>query len=182
MLFRVDFTKTMFEVNPEMEMIEQFKEVPDRSLKYMCLMYDYESPYRKLPLSQRKDKVASMVGFKREKGRRLFDKNARDIMNGKNPKLEEAIKEFKTMIYDTDRETLQSLDVLIENIRTELKTPGKSSGDMKNKSALAKELPALASTKKQLAQILEIQGSGDVDEEEEESKMSTLEMLNQGLL
>lgn len=184
MLFKVDLKKTILETNPDIETIEEFVDVPDRTLKYLFLVYDYETPYKKLPLEQRKEKVALKVGFKLEKGRNIFDKNARDVMNGNNKKANIALKAFKELIYDSDKETLKSIDDLMSNIREEIRTPGRNAADMKNKAALAKELTSLASTRKQLAQILEIQDIS-VEEEDEESsdnKVSTLELLNEGLL
>ena len=183
MLFRIEFDKPVRETNPTIDMFEEFKDVPDRTLKFIFLVYDYETPFKKLPLDQKKEAVALRVGFKMEKDRKIFDKNARDIMNGNNRKANEALKKFKELIYDEDKETLRSLDDLISNIRVEIRAPGKNAQDMKNKAQLAKDLPALASTRKQLAQILEVKES-DVEEEEDkdDTKTSTLELVNEGLL
>ena len=181
MLFKVDLNKTVKELNPEIEVINEFKDVPDRNLKYIFLVHDYESPFRKLPMDQRKEKVAFSVGFKVEKGRPVLDKNARNIMGGKNPKVERAIKAFKRLIYDSDRDTYQSLEDLISNIRVEIRAPGKSSQDMKHKASLAKDLPSLAQTLKQLAQILDIKETTEDESDNEEVQISTLEMVNEGL-
>ena len=180
MLFRVDFDKPILETNPDMGIIPEFKDVPDRNLKYMCLVYDYESPYKNLPMKERKEKVAFRVGFKMEKGRKVLDKNARDIMNGNNPRLEKAIKAFKELIYDSDRETYESIDQLISNIRDFIKIPSKSAQEMDKKANMAQKLPSLSQTKKQLAQILEIQDKVVDEEEEVVEEISTLEMVNEG--
>ena len=182
MLFKVEPNKSVRELNPELSVVEEFEKIPERNLEYIFLVYDYESPYRKLPLDQRKEKVAFKVGFKMEKGRRLLDKNARNIMNGKNVPTQKALEAFKELIYDSDRDTYQALEDLITNIRRELRTPSKGSQDMKHKAALAKDLPSLAQTKKQLAQILEKKDTTEDESEDENEKMSTLEMMNEGLL
>lgn len=182
MLFRVEPKKSVRTLNPELESIEAFYKIPERNLEYIFLVYDYESPYRKLPLEQRKEKVAFMVGFKKEKGRNVLDKNARNIMNGKNAPTQKALEAFRELIYDSDRDTYQSIEDLISNIRRELRTPSKGSQDMKHKAALAKDLPALSQTKKQLAQILEIKDDVEEESEDENEKMSTLEMMNEGLI
>jgi hypothetical protein len=183
MLFKVEPGKSVRELNPELSSIKEFDKIPERNLEFIFLVYDYESPYRKLPLDQRKEKVAFNVGFKMEKGRRILDKNARNIINGKNAPTQKALIAFKELIYDSDRDTYQSLEDLIANIREELRTPSRGSQDMKHKAALAKDLPALAQTKKQLAQILEIKDTSENEsEDDEENKMSTLEMANEGLI
>jgi len=181
MLFRVDLTKSMFDINPGMKIIPEFVDVPDRNLKYICLVFDYESPYKKLPLKERKEKVAFRVGFKMEKGRRILDKNARDIMLCKNGKVERATKAFKELIYDSDRETYESLDQLIANIRDIIKVPSKSVQEMDKKATMAQKLPSLSQTKKQLAQILDVQDYLEEDDDEnQEGSISTLEMVNEG--
>lgn len=182
MLFNVDFDKPVRDVNPEIDTIKDFKDIPDRSLKYVFLVYDYKSPYRELPIKQRKEKVAMAVGYRMEKGRNVFDKNAREVLNEKNYSVERARKAFQELIYDQDRDTYQSIDDLINNTKEFIRIKSIQAGELEKKIKMAKELPLLASTKKQLAQILEISDKIELEEEEEGMKISTLEMTNEDLI
>jgi hypothetical protein len=182
MLFNVDLDKPVRETNPEIDTIREFKDIPDRSLKYVFLVYDYKSPYRELPMQQRKEKVALMVGFKMETGRKMFDKNAREVLKEKNYAVERARKAFTELIYDQDRDTYQAIDDLINNTKDYIRKTSNIASEMDKKIKMAKELPALASTKAQLAQILDISDKIELDEEDEESQVSTLEMSNEGLI
>ena len=184
MLFKVDLDKSVKELNTSIDTIPEFQKISDRNLKYIFLVYDYDTPYKQLPIGQRKEKVALTVGFRLEKGRNIFDKNARDIMNGKNRPIERAIKAFKELIYDSDRETLQSIEDLINNIKDDIRNPGKNPKELKDKADLAQKLPVLSRTKKELAQILDVRDESPLDEEdgEEQNQHSTLEMINEGIL
>jgi hypothetical protein len=164
MLFKVDIRKPVRETNPEINAIEEFVDLSDRNLKYIFLVYDYDTPYKQIPIDERKKKVALDVGFKTEKGRDLFDKNARDILNGKIDSIEAAIKKFKSLIFDQDRETYISVSELIVNISNMIGTPTKNIAELEKKAKMAQQLTSLSQTKKQLAQILGIRN--DMADEE----------------
>lgn len=184
MLFKIDLDKKIRDLNPEIDIIPALKELSDRTLKYVFLVYDYKSPYRELPIKERKEKVGFLVGFKRETGKQnRFDKNAREIMSGRHPRTERAINAFKDLIYDSDRDTYQAIDDLITNIRDFIRTPDPKGLEMEKKAKLAKEIPSLSQTKKQLAQILEIKDKEYSDEDDTgQEEISTLEMIHEGIL
>lgn len=182
MLFKVT-DKDIRVDNPEIDAIPEFKALSDRNLKYIFLVYDYESPYRLLPLEKKKERVAHRVGFRLEKDGFRFDKNARDLMNGKNARINDAIRAFRDLLFDSDRETYQSVCDLITNIRDFIRQTSSSAGEYQKKVAMAEKLPRLEETKKSLAQILGIREEVVEDtskKDEQLDELSTLDLVNQG--
>jgi len=180
-LFKVVAKVPVRESNPGIEAIEEFNDISDRNLRYIFLVYDYDSPFKQLPIDERKKKVALHVGFKTEKGRTMLDKNARDIMNDKVEYIQKETKKFKELLFDQDRETFISISELIVNISNFIRVPSKDAGELEKKAKMAQQLTSLTQTRQQLAQILGIRSEtiDGQDEKKEEIRLSTLERFNE---
>lgn len=183
MLFKVT-DAPLRDDNDGLDAISEFIGVSDRNLKWVFLVYDYDTPYKQLPMQKRKERVASRLGFRLEKDGKRFNRPARVVIGGTNKQVNDATEAFKMLIYDDDRETYQSVCDLITNIRDYIREKSTSSGDYQKKMVMAEKLPKLEETKKSLAQILDIR-TERVDESEENTAdegLSTLDKVNQGLL
>lgn len=114
MLFKLHYEKSPFELNDGLKAIREFAILTDRQFTAVALYTDYDSPLRKLPDLQRKEQAAIIAGYPME-GKRV-DKNGRNFVDGKVGSMERAIKKYKEIQYDRDRETLAGIDRQIHEI------------------------------------------------------------------
>lgn len=114
MLFKLHYEKSPFELNDGLKAIREFADLTDRQFTAVALYTDYDSPIRKLPDLQRKEQAAIIAGYPME-GKRV-DKNGRNFVDGKVGSMERAIKKYKEIQYDRDRETLAGIDRQIHEI------------------------------------------------------------------
>lgn len=192
MLFKVDATKDVFELNPELKAIEEFGRLTDRQMKYVILATDYKSPFRKLSIEERRSQAALAAGYKLEGSGKRLDTNARNLVDGKVGNVEAAIKRYRELQKDEDYETLLSLSALIAQIREANNTPNKSMADLKVVVEMnIGKLDKLMQTKRELENILDmredqqvapnIASSSDEDSIDERS-LPILAQLNQGII
>lgn len=73
---------------PKMWNVYKDKHMGSNMVKWIVAIYDYKSPYRRLPLEERKSRVSYI----------LFDKNKNTKED--NPKVVEAIEEYVKLQYD----------------------------------------------------------------------------------
>ena len=57
MLFRIMRDKDFFDSNPQAELIDEFSKLTSDEMKYIALVYDYDSPYKNLGKRERKEKA-----------------------------------------------------------------------------------------------------------------------------
>lgn len=114
MLFKLHYEKSPFDLNDGLKAIREFAALTDRQFTAVALYTDYDSPIRKLPDLQRKEQAAIIAGYPLE-GKRV-DKNGRNFVDGKVGSMEKAIKKYKEIQYDRDRETLAGMDRQIHEI------------------------------------------------------------------
>ncbi len=166
MLFKIIRDKTVSELNPEILVIEEFANLTDRQLKYTILSTDYKSPFRKLTKEDKKFRAALEAGYKLEKGGKRLDMNGRNIVQGKNPEVEKAIKKYKILQKDEDYETLLGISKLIADIREFTARVGKETTEIEKAIKFAKELPALLKVKKEIEDTLGMREDEITDVEE----------------
>jgi|NorSeaMetagenome_1021524.scaffolds.fasta_scaffold00991_2 hypothetical protein len=82
---------------PNMFSVYKDKYLGSKAVKWIVCMYDYKSPYRSLPMEQRKQIVNNMI----------LEKEKCSFIN--KPKIVEAIKEYKKIIYDADIEEYRAM-------------------------------------------------------------------------
>lgn len=114
MLFKLHHDKSPFELNPGLKAMKEFAYLSDRQFTAIALFTDYESPLRKLPELKRKEQAAIIAGWPME-GKRL-DKNGRNFVDGKVPSVEIAIRKYREIQFDKDKETLAGIDRQIHEI------------------------------------------------------------------
>ena len=180
MIYKIEKGKTVFESNPGLDSNERFSKCTDRELRYIFWLYDIESPYIKMRFKDRQIKAALEAGYRKEGDGKRFDKNARAVLSGTIPKIENAIEEFlsiqrvsninysvlTTISNHIDR-NLRYLEVVDE---TKLKVT-----EMVNLNKIAAGLEDLIQTKINIEAILNI----DAAEEEDVQITGTLSMLDQ---
>lgn len=114
MLFKLQYEQSPFSLNDGLKAIKEFVCLSDRQFTAVALYADYESPIRKLPDVQRREQAAIIAGYQME-GKRL-DKNGRNFVDGKVRTIESAIRKYREIQFDKDKETLAGIDRQIHEI------------------------------------------------------------------
>ncbi len=175
MLFKIT-DKPLYEENPSLNAVPEFREKSERMLRYVFLVYDFDSPYRKIPLEKRKEKCVILAGYKYESDGKRLDKNARDIISGNNVTVNTIINAFMGLQDNTEKAMLAALDEQLYEWIELMKKKNKSIKESDLVLKISKELPGFMRRKQELEDIVD----GRVgDESPEESKpMSTLDEVN----
>lgn len=195
MLFKVESGKSVFESNPGLLADPAFKDAPERTLKYIFLMYDYKSPYRQLQANKRRDLCLEIAGFKRENRKDLkpgatqaWDRSAYNVSRLAVPTAKRAYERFMQIQHDEDRETLMAYDEQIEQFRELMKKKRKDDSELKLSLSIMKELPKLLAARKEIIDSLDLVEEQSLPEveleepQEEKEELSLLDKLNMGTL
>ena len=179
MLFKIS-QKPIREDNDSIDAIKEFSVLSDREMKYICLVYDYETPFKQYGINDRKELACEAAGYKRESPKRL-DKSARAIMNGKIENVEIAIPVYKSLIRDLDRELLISYDLQVEQFIEKASQPKSSDSDYKLAAMLNEKLIKMLALRDQIKEKLSLRAGFEEDEKDdvEDVPLSTLDKINE---
>ena len=184
MLIRLS-DKDVFEQNPELKAIPEFKACSDRDMRYIALVYDYESPMRKLPLKERCEKAALRAGFKPEirdegaKQRILVGKLGRDVIAQKPKRIKEAVKAYNELQYDEPMENCRAIQVQIDEYKRFLLRKNKDLDEIKVASRIMKDMKEAVELLEEMKLIYGIVDENEKDEEEGRS-LSLIDRYNSG--
>jgi hypothetical protein len=173
MLYRIT-DKPIFEEHPELSQIHEFASLPDKVLKWIFMVYDWDGPFRKLPIAKRREIAANNILYTANR-RTNFDKYVTKLLKGEVTEVNMGIAAFNETQYDEDRETLEALKDGIKDIRRMMKEKAKNFKDAKDKADLAKKLREMAEEKKILEDIFELRDGLASDEEDYERSASVLD-------
>lgn len=182
MIYKIEKDVDVKETNEGLKANEIFNKCTDRELRYIFLLYDIESPYIKMRFEDRKTKAALDAGYRMEKGGKRFDKNARQVLDGKSRRVNEAIKEFRTiqLASNTNYAVISALTAQID--RTVSFIEGASTDNVKEMldiNRLASGLEGLIQTKVNIERILQVEDIQDLEEDDETlTNLSTLDQVN----
>jgi len=169
--------------NPSIDAIPEFAKCNDRELKYVVLTYDYDSPYKKLKFADKQKRAAIAAGYKKELNRDILDRNARITTTGSNPKVQAAIRAFKDIQRDINKDILNAYDNQIEQFIQKTAEPKETDSDWKLALAITKALPALLKSRKEILEILEMREDDERDESiNQVVELSTLDKHNQEII
>lgn len=177
MIFKIEKGKTVLESNPEIQNFPNMGRCSDRNLRWLFFVYDYETPLRKLPIEERKEKAADLVGFKREPTGR-FDKNARNVIQFKIEGLSDALAEFNSIQYDQEKDLIKGYETQIDDAIQLMKKQNKSDKDWANLIKINKELPSIIKTKKELELQVGYRTEETTTEETGDQPLSALDLFH----
>jgi hypothetical protein len=131
MIFKIIKDEDFFVSNPEARIIDAFSNLSSEEMKFMCLVYDYDSPFRKIESDKRKYKVLETLKFeKTQKGQ--YSMNVLDMVHLAAPKFKEAKQELESLMFDEDQADLSSYRTQKQEIRSFLMKNNKTPLEMKN--------------------------------------------------
>lgn len=174
--------KTLREANPGIDAVFAFKELAEKQLLYIFYVYDWNSPYFKAKLEEKKKMASKDAGLSFDKKDGRPTKHTRDIINLKNHKMNTAIIKFNMLqrVTDQDRALLEALQAQIYEIMGKVGTPSDDTEELKKRVALGKALPGLTKQRKEIAEVIGLRDLAVSSEEEEiEKELSTLDELNE---
>jgi hypothetical protein len=168
----------LFKDNPELLSIPEFKpfQGKEKVLKWVFFVYDYVSPYRRLPINKRKELVANKLLYSENK-RTKFDRYVDEVLAGGIGEVQQAIGAFKEIQYDEDRETMDALDEAVRDIKYQLRSPSASLTQAANKSKLVKALREMEEERKKLREIFDFREEYEEDDEEVILNVSLLDEI-----
>lgn len=177
MVFKVERDKDFFQSNPSASAFEWFPKCSSREAKWVCLVFDYSTPLRNMPMEQRKEVAAKMAGFLIEKETGRLDKNARNVITGRVEKVNKAVEELMEIQYDEEQEMLIAYKEQISQALEILKKKNKSEKEWGICDKLNKSLPGLMKAKQELENTLGFREdrSAGLDSE----PLSTLDLLHE---
>lgn len=166
------------EDNPNIDSIVAFQDLTSRELKYIFLVYDFDSPLRQLTLKDRKEQACENAGYRRENAKRM-DKDARNVMNGKIKRVEKAIPVFKSMLRDLDMEALAAFDTNLENYIAQIKIKPTSKEEWDINTKVTAQYEKLLSARKRIIDNLNLRADYVEEEEVFDEELSTLDRYNE---
>jgi hypothetical protein len=170
--------KPIREENPWISKFPALNACTDRQLTYIALAFDYDSPFRKLPREDWKEKSALKAGYKYEKDGKRPDKNMRELLQGKVDTVVAGILEYSTLQYDADKEMAEAMDSQIAQFVAFLKKDNKTDKERDEALAYAKALPELKKKKDELRRSIENVGETLEEELDELGHISTLDRVH----
>lgn len=176
----------VLEDNPELINIPELAKLTDKQLRYIFFVDWYKSPYRLLPIDDRKYKAVLRAGYKLESDGKRLDMNARNMVDSKVQNVEIGRSVFKSLQYDLEREVKETLDLQIQEILRFMRSPGKSTAELDKAVKWTANLGAILENRKKIIEILNLRDGDsviaveEIDEEEIDS-LSILEQFNEEL-
>lgn len=184
MLFNIS-DRPFFEDNPEARAIPSFVKVGETAMKYICLVYGYNTPFRSLPIDTRKEKVVSICDIeKTPKGR--MSKLEKSLRAMSNKDLVKAVEDFNQMQFDIDRDTHDAYMSHLNQCKELLRKSNKNPKEIDQALKISKDYNSLVSNEKELRSILEMRNAEEfkvdnVSEEDDLQEDSEMEQFMEGL-
>jgi len=156
MLFRIEKRKSVWESNPELRLIKEFKEIEenskdDKKIRFVMLVADYKSPLRQHPEKKRRELAALQAGYTvQDNSHTTIDFRGKKLIDGKDPLIEAAIERYKTIQYNEHMDGLEIIQKQIDNIKTLTNLPAEDALELTRRSTLIQSLPQLYLTKREL--------------------------------
>jgi hypothetical protein len=171
MLFKLISGKDVFDLNPELQAINEFANLSAKQMTYVILAVDYKSPFKKLNPTEKKFRAALEAGYPLDGDGKRLNSYGRNITTGKVKAVESAIKKYKVLQRDEDYETILGLSKLVADVRKLNMVADKTVPEIEKAIKFSLDLPKLIKAKKEIEDLLEMR--------EEELPIITSESANE---
>jgi hypothetical protein len=161
----------VFKDNPELSVIPELKSLKSNELKFIALVYDYESIYRQHPMEDRKLRAAKALKMTTKDG--TYTTEGKKLAELHTKKYQTAVEAYQEMQFDADKESLQAYDEQMKQYRDFLSKKDKDSDEL---SLAPKIQTALIAASKQRRELLDALGVRVEDDDKEESDLSAIEL------
>lgn len=183
MLFNIKASEPVRETCPDIDSIPEFEGITDRQIRYVILVYDYDSPYRQQPLDERKVRVAKDVGYSYNPDTsKITEREGKNIINNDIPDVVRAIKKYRELQYDEERDLLMAYDEQLLQFKEFFRKKGKTEDEIKLALAITKQYNELISDRKAMIESLGLKGEiGDEEDEFADEALSLIDQVNMGI-
>ena len=175
MRFILNPDRNVFSDNPTLKMTEHLSKLTNKEVKWIALVYDYESPLAQMPLNLRKIKAAQMTGWNIESNIPLGDTKL--MIDGKNARINKAVAEYKSIQFDENQESLLAFNEQLKEYRAFLKQKQKKPSELKIAMALQKEMPALLKARDEIAKLVGLRAHDEEFEITDIENISTMDKI-----
>lgn len=172
---RYKITEDIKKDNPEIQDIPELMAIPNRTLKYIFYVYDFDSPYRNMELSKRKNRALDVSGFKKESDGSRWDKNAREVYDEKSEDVRKAVRIFIDIQDNIEKMILQAYDCQLSDFIELMNKKSKTDEEKNMALKIMKDMPSFMAKRKELMEIIgnRVSSSGVT-----EKPQTTLEKFN----
>lgn len=171
--------------NIEFAAVPEFERLSERQMRYVMLVDWFGSPLRFMRLEDRKHRAAVMAGYKFESDGTRLDKNARNVLAGKDLSIEAARGVMQNIQYSSEGAIKGAIDNQIDEIVNFFNKPDKTAVEMEKAVKMMTQLPAILETRKKIMELLNFRDTEFVMDVQDAAKAlrprSILEQLNQNL-
>jgi hypothetical protein len=158
MIFKVVHGKKIREVNDSIDAVPEFADCNDKVMKYVVLMFDYHSPYARLPFDQRKNQVLIAIDYtEKESIKSFFHRN--------KTKIQKASDKYIDIQYDDNMESLIAMKAQMSSWRELLKKDNKTDREDDRAVKIFKDMPSHTKKIKELEEIVGYRERFDAEEE-----------------
>jgi len=178
MVFKITRKDDFFDVNPSAALINEFTEVQSRNMKYIALVFDYDSPLRNLSIEERKIKALNMLEFPTKKDGD-WTKPGYDVMNLADARLIDAVHAYKKLMSDPDKSTLVAYKKQLEECQRFMSRRDKTATEMRVALGMRTEMDGLREAIKKLEADLTLRDQKDAIVDEKESSETSLSLVEQ---
>jgi hypothetical protein len=181
MVFKVTKKGDFFSDNPSAELIDEFDKLNSLEMKYLCLVYDYDSIFRNMSIGDRQEKVANVLKFDRKKDGD-WCKAYYDLKNLAKDDYVYAIKALKEMMTDIHKNNLIAMEKQLAGFRDFLQQNDKSHQEISASIKIVKEMETLTSMIEKKKEEISVRDNKEiiVSNSGPDVSMSLIELLNNG--
>lgn len=144
MIFKIIKGEDFFESNPSATNFEEFMALTSEEMKYTCLMYDYQTPFRNIPMKERPWKILGRLDFPKTKaGKYTADVMRMVYQDEKKYRL--ATAALRDQMFDDELADRQAYKSQLEELREFLKKKDKSAQELGKIKLVREEMKGLRS-------------------------------------
>lgn len=119
MIYKVVDGKDIRETNENIDCVPEFKCCNNKTMKYVVLMNDYNSPYIRMPLKERKEMVLLNLGYSNKRTIENFFYRNKDHIS-------KATEIYNGIQYNQEYESLLSMKAYIQELNDIMSKPKKT--------------------------------------------------------
>jgi hypothetical protein len=172
----------VYEVHDGLRLIKEFKQLEDNSygdkkMRFVMMVADYQSPLKQHPEPRRRELAALEAGWiVQGNAQKTIDARGKKLVDGKDKLVESAIKKYRAIQHNEDRELLGLYDKHIDNIKKTVSQDSNDPDELKKRNLLLESIPSLKRSKNELAALADIK---DIMVEEDENEGRELSLIDE---
>ena len=160
MIFKIS-DKDFFRDNSEALLFPEFKKVGSPAMKYIILVYGYDSPLREMPIDDRKTRAAELAGVQKfsEKDKTMQSYN--DLIEVRKPNVRDAITTFQSLQFDFDKDLLLAYEDQLTEFKALMRNKDKSDKQLDQALKVSDKILKLIDVRNEIIKKLSLRSGED---------------------